>query len=115
MTDYEFTQIMREAGYEVDARSSLIWHYKKNHNFVLLEYKKPHACELMIEINANSIDSVLYYYTHKFKDLKQMNSIEFKKKLEGITEYAYSLYMDINRHIDALSKKMETKANRLGL
>lgn len=115
MTDYEFTQIMREVGYEVDPIHALNWYYKKNRNFLLLEYKESDACELVLDINADCLDDSLFYYSHKFENLKQMNSITFKKQLEGITEYAYSLYMDINRHINAISKKMETKTNRLGM
>lgn len=108
MTDDEFTQIMREAGYEVDAGNSIDWYYKKNRNFVLLEDKHINACELTIDIMANESDASLYFYTYKFEKIKQMNPDEFKKKLSGITEYANLLYKDINRRIDALSKKMET-------
>lgn len=52
MTDYEFTKIMRDVGYEVSMHSSNEWYYKKNRNFVLLEYKKSDACELVMDINA---------------------------------------------------------------
>lgn len=113
MTDDEFTQIMREVGYEVDAGNSIDWYYKKNRNFVLLEDKHINACELTIDIMANESDASLYFYTYKFKKIKQMNPDEFKKKLSGITEYANLLYKDINTRIDALSKKMETYAGLL--
>lgn len=113
MTDDEFTQIMREVGYEVDAGNSIDWYYKKNRYFVLLEYKHSNACELVIDINANSLGNSLYFYKHKFEQIKQMNPDEFKKKLSGITEYANLLYKDINSRIDALSKKMETYAGLL--
>lgn len=113
MTDDEFTQIMREVGYEVDAGNSIDWYYKKNRNFVLLEDKHINACELTIDIMANDSDASLYFYTYKFEKIKQMNPDEFKKKLSGITEYANLLYKDINSRIDALSKKMETYAGLL--
>lgn len=113
MTDDEFTQIMREVGYEVDAGNSIDWYYKKNRYFVLLEYKHSNACELVIDINANSLGNSLYFYTYTFENISTMNAEEFKKKLSGISEYAHSLYKDINSRIDALSKKMETYAGLL--
>ena len=114
MTDYEFTQIMREAGYEVSETDCLMWFYKKNKDFFLVENKKENRLGLHLLIYQRD-GNVLDTFDYVFKNYTAMNSVEFKKKLEGITEYAYSLYMDINRHIDALSKKMETKVNRLGM
>lgn len=113
MTDFEFTQIMREAGYEV-SDDVLTWFYKKNKDFFLVENKQKKRLGLHLLIYQRD-GNVLETFDYVFNDYPSMNSVEFKKKLEGITEYAYSLYMDINRHIDALSKKMETKANRLGI
>lgn len=118
MTDYEFTQIMRDAGYEVSAGSSTSWEYKKNTSFKVDEWKGILGSDevwVRLSITSRESDVILYNFEYTFENVSKMNSIEFKKKLEGITEYAYSLYMDINRHIDALSKKMETKANRLGM
>lgn len=118
MTDYEFTQIMRDAGYEVSAGSSTSWEYKKNTTFKVDEWKGILGSDevwVRLPITSRESDVILYNFEYTFENVSKMNSIEFKKKLEGITEYAYSLYMDINRHIDALSKKMETKANRLGM
>lgn len=113
MTDYEFTQIMREAGYEV-SDDVLTWFYKNNKDFFLVENKKENRLELHLLIYQN-YGGVLDTFDYVFMNYPDMNSVEFKKKLEGITEYAYCLYKDINRHIDAISKKMETKANRLGM
>jgi len=39
MIDYEFTQIMRDAGYEVYGGSSTSWEYKKNKSFKVDEWK----------------------------------------------------------------------------
>lgn len=116
MTDYEFTQIMRDAGFEVAAFSSTIWKYKKLPDcFCLEENKKNDSTKLYLGIYVRDEPYLLYNYKHMFENISKMNSIEFKKQLNVMTEYAYSLYKDINRHIDALSKKMETKANRLGM
>lgn len=118
MTDYEFTQIMREAGYEVSGGSSTSWEYKKHKSFKVDEWKGILGSDevwVRLPITSRELDVILYNFEYTFENVSKMNSVEFKKKLEGITEYAYSLYMDINRHIDALSKKMETKTNRLGL
>lgn len=114
MTEHEFTQIMREAGYE-DNSCPLHWRFKKNQNFWLIEDKKADELSLGITMIGNYTGDELCDYEYIFKDVSKMNSITFKKQLEGITEYAYSLYKDINRHIDAISKKMETKAKRLGM
>lgn len=114
MTDYEFTQTMREAGYEVSMTDHSVWFYKKNKDFFLVENKQKNRLGLHLLIYQKD-GNVLDTFDYIFNDYPNMNSIEFKKKLEGITEYAYSLYMDINRHIDTLSKKMETQANRLGI
>lgn len=118
MTDYEFTCIMREAGYEVSARSSTTWEYKKNALFKVDEWEGILCSDevlVRLQITSRELDVILYNFEYTFENVSKMNSIEFKKKLEGITEYAYALYMDINRHIDTLSKKIETKANRLGM
>lgn len=40
MTDYEFTQIMRDAGYEVTVHSATIWKYKKLPDCFCLEENK---------------------------------------------------------------------------
>ena len=116
MTDYEFTQIMRDTGYEVAANSATIWKYKKLPDcFCLEENRKKDSAKLYLGIYVRDEPYLLYNFKYTFENISKMNSIEFKKWLNSMTEYTYSLYKDINRHIDALSTKMETKANRLGM
>lgn len=114
MTNLEFTQIMRGAGFEVTETDINQWYYLKNRNFFLVEDERKNSLRLHLVVTTKD-DMPLESLDYKLTNVSQMNSIEFKKKLEGLTDYAYSLYMDINRHIDAISIKMETKAKRLGM
>lgn len=116
MRDDEFVQVMREAGYDSTAYSSSIWKYSKLPDcFCLEENKKKDSVTLYLGIYVRDEPYLLYNFKHEFKHVSELNSIDFKKKIEDLTEYAYSLYMDVNRHIDALQKKMTTRAGRLGI
>lgn len=116
MTREEFILIMIDAGYENKPDCSIAWRYEKNHDFECYETNKDKdEIILHLSIHEKKYDNFLESFGYVFKNVSKMNSIEFKKQLEGMTEYVYSLYMDINRHISAMSEKIETKANRLGI
>lgn len=113
MTDYEFTQTMREVGYEVHPNNCLTWRYKMNESFWVYEDKEHNLLNLHISIGRADAMYTMYTYHYTFENISTMNADEFKKKLSGISEYANLLYKDINSRIDALSKKMETYAGLL--
>lgn len=108
MTDYEFTQTMREVGYEISSKNCLIWTYKMNESFWAYEDKKHDLLNLTINIERADAMYTMYTYNYTVENISTMSSDEFKRKLSGISEYANLLYKDINSRINALSKKMET-------